>query len=207
MINSRINRLFPILFGVFLLSINASAQNSDATWRYTRPNVLKTNLLAPPSLFYERALTRRFALRFSTRVWSFGIGSKDTRFANATVEGKIYTAKLARLAAKAHPTGFFVNPYLKARTIRYVNEIGQGPGNAVALDEVRAQSIGFGLTIGYMWVFPRGFVLELQHGIGTQPAALTNFRHTGRYGTVTSDSGRDYLQLDFRTGISLGYAF
>ena len=179
----------------------------DTTRLWSRPNVVKTNLLAPISLFYERALTPRFALRTSVRWWQFGVVAKDEKFVNATIEGKIYTAKSSRLMAKEHPAGFFVNPYLKVRSLRYVNEVGTGPGNPIARDEVKVKSIGFGLTIGYMWVSKSGFVVELTHGGGIMPDALTNYRHTMRYSTVTSDSGRDYLALDFRTGVSLGYAF
>lgn len=192
-----------------LLSLNVCkpvyAQDTARLW--ARPNVLKTNLLAPISLFYERALTRRFALRTSIRWWQFGVVSKDSKFINATIEGKIYTARTDLLLTRDHPIGFFVGPYLKARTLRYVNEVGTGPGNPVALDEVKVQSIGFGVTIGYVWVSRRGFVVELAHGMGSMPPTLTNYEHTMRYGTVTSDSGQDYLTLDFRTGVSLGYAF
>ncbi|MBD2752335.1 DUF3575 domain-containing protein [Spirosoma validum] len=194
---------------ILLVSITAwkSVYAQDTTRIWTRPNVLKTNLLAPISLFYERALTRRFALRTSVRWWSFGSVTKDSKFANATIEGKFYTAKTGLLLTRGHPTGFFVGLYLKARTLRYVNEVGTGPGNPMALDEIKVQSIGFGVTIGYVWVARRGFVVELAHGMGSMPAALTSYEHTMRYSTVTSDSGRDYLMLDFRTGVSLGYAF
>jgi hypothetical protein len=198
-------RLFLLLCVLAPIFVPVLAQDSTRLW--SRPNVLKTNLLAPISVFYERALTPRFALRTSIRWWQFGIVSKDEKFVNATIEGKFYTAKLARLMTKGHPSGFFINPYLKVRSLQYVNEIGSGPNKISELDEIRVKSIGFGLTVGYMWVLKRGFVVELVHGGGFMPDALTSFQHTMRYSTVTSDSGRDYLMLDLRTGISLGYAF
>ncbi|QIP12721.1 DUF3575 domain-containing protein [Spirosoma aureum] len=198
-------RLLLLLCSLSPAFVPVLAQDSTRLW--SRPNVLKTNFLAPISVFYERALTPRFALRTSIRWWQFGIVSKDEQFVNATIEGKFYTAKLSRLMAKEHPSGFFINPYLKVRSLRYVNEIGAGPNKTSELDEIRVKSIGFGLTVGYMWVLKRGFVLELVHGGGFMPDALTSFQHTMRYSAVTSDSGRDYLMLDLRTGVSLGYAF
>ncbi len=196
----------PLILGCLYLSLAPlSAQDTAQRWR--RPNVLKTNLLAPISVFYERALTPRFALRTSIRWWQFGVVAKDEKFINATIEGKFYTAKRSRLVVGEHPGGFFVSPYLKARSLRYVNQIGYGFNKVGDLDEVKVQSIGLGLSVGYMWVLKRGFVIELVHGGGFFPDALTSFVHTMRYGTVTSDAGRDYRMLDLRTGVQLGYAF
>ncbi|GAB3940951.1 hypothetical protein GCM10028805_03560 [Spirosoma harenae] len=188
-----------------LACVSGSAQNTTQCW--ARPNLLKTNILAPVSVFYERALSPRFALRTSARWWQFGVVAKDVKFVNATVEGKIYTAKMARLTTREHPAGFFVNPYVKVRSLRYVNEIGTGPNKPVELDEIRVKSVGFGLTIGYMWVLKHGFVIELVHGGGFMPEALTSFQHTMRYSTLTSDSGQDYLMADLRSGVSVGYTF
>ena len=147
MTNRITHRLFPVLFGVFLLlSINASAQNPDTTWRWSRPNVLKTNLLAPVSLFYEWAITRRFALRLSTRALRLPRGTfNEQSFVNATLEGKIYTARPGRLAEKPHPTGFFVNPYLKARSLRGLDYVGINPD---VFEVETVKYVGFGLTVG-----------------------------------------------------------
>ncbi|QJW90412.1 hypothetical protein HNV11_14000 [Spirosoma taeanense] len=183
----------------------AGAEAQDATRLWSRPNLLKTNLLAPVSLFYERALSRRSAIRFSSRWLKLPQGyGEDKAFVNATLEGKIYTASLTRLAAKAHPTGIFINPYLKARSMQYVQRVGYGTNKTGDLDEIKVNSIGLGLTIGYQWVSRRGFVIELFNGAGAFP--IQDVQHTLRYGTVIADVG-DYLNLDIRSGISLGYAF
>lgn len=194
----------PAAFIILLLMSTVRASAQDTTWRWSRPNLLKTNLLAPVSVFYERALTRRFALRTSVRAFAGNLAFNNSRFVNATLEGKIYTARLARLAAKAHPAGFFVNPYLKARSLTYSEEIGQGPGNGTARDEMIVRSLGAGLTVGYQWVGRRGFTVELVHGFGG--FFVNNIRHTMRYSNIESGPN-DYLSIDFRSGVSLGYAF
>lgn len=176
------------------LGLSTSAPGQDTIRLWSRPNVIKTNLLAPVSVFYERAITRRFALRLSMRAFAGNLAFNNSRFLNGTIEGKIYTARLVNLTAKAHPAGFFVNPYLKARSLTYNEEIGQGPGNGTARDEIEVKSIGYALTIGYQWVSRRGFVVELFHGIGG--FAINNIRHTGPYSNVTSGPN-DYLKLDF----------
>ncbi len=196
--------LLPTLIALSL-ALSARTVAQDTTDRYARPNVLKTNLLAPPSLFYERALTRRFALRLSTRGLRISRGVYENQsFVNVAVEGKVYTAKPARLAAKPHPTGFFVSPYLKARSMRYIERIGYGFTDPGDLDEIQVKGVAMGLTIGYQWVSHNGFVVELFHGGGG--FLFNNIRHTMRYSTVVSEPN-DYLKIDFRTGVSLGYAF
>ena len=183
----------------------AGAWAQDTTRLWSRPNLLKTNLLAPVSLFYERALTRRFAIRFSSRGLKLDRGlNEDQAFINATIEGKIYTSQLDRLAAKSHPTGFFINPYLKARSMRYVQRVGYGFNKTGDLDEIKVNSIGLGLTIGYQWVSRRGFVVEVFNGAGVFP--LQRIQHTLRYSTVISDVS-DNHKVDLRSGICLGYAF
>lgn len=197
-----------LAFTTLLLALPTGvlAQDQDTIRLWVRPNVLKTNLLAPVSMFYERALTRRFAFRTSTRWLKLATGGVFNRqeFVKATIEGKIYTARMVNLTAKSHPTGFFVNPYVKARSMTYVERAGYGSTKVGDLDEIKVNSIGVGLTVGYQWVSRRGFVVELCHGVGGFP--VTNIRHTGRYSNVVSGPN-DYLKLDFRTGVSLGYAF
>lgn len=198
-------RRLLLAFTTILLTLSSGASAQDTTRLWARPNVLKTNLLAPVSLFYERTLTRRFAIRTSARWLKAGrLLFEDEAFVNVTIEGKIYTARLENLTAKEHPTGFFVNPYLKARSLTCVDEIGQGPGNPTARDEIKVNSIGVGLTVGYQWVSRRGVVVELFHGVGGFP--VNNIRHTGRYSNIVSGPN-DYLKLDLRSGVSLGYAF
>ncbi|WP_420151005.1 DUF3575 domain-containing protein [Spirosoma sp.] len=193
-----------IIILTIMLSGSGYAQDTTRPWR--RPNVLKTNLLAPISVFYERALSRQFAIQTSFRWWGFG-GADDEHFVNATVEGRFYFDKLASIMELAHPTGFYISPYLKARSLRYVNKIGTGPGNPPALDEVKIRSIGFGLTFGYQWVFKRGLVLDAFFGGGGMPPALSHYQHTMRYSPVTSEVGYDYRSMDLRAGVNLGYAF
>lgn len=188
---------------LFTLSARASAQDTTRRWR--RPNVITTNLLAPVSVFHERALTRRFALRLSARALKLPKGTFNQQsFVNATLEGKIYTARSARLAAKHHPTGFFVNPYLKVRSRREVDHVDINPD---VYEPEDVKSVGFGLTLGYQWVSSRGFVVELFHGFGAMPPALSRYRRTASDGTVTSRITNSYLTMDLRSGVSLGWAF
>ena len=109
--------------------------------------MIKTNLLTPVSVVYERALTRRFAFRLSARALKLPKGTfNEQSFINATVEGKIYTAKAERLTAKPHPTGFFANPYGKIRSLWVFDHVGIEPD---VYEKETVKSIGFGLTVGY----------------------------------------------------------
>ena len=196
-------RLLLILCCLCLSLAPVSAQ--DTTLHWSRPNVIKTNLLAPVSIFYERAITRRFTLRLSARALKIPAGIfKEQSFVNATVEGKIYTARPARLAAQPHPTGFFINPYLKVRSFRDVDHVGINPD---IYEEETIKSIGFGLTIGYQWVSSRGFVVEIFNGFGAMPPGLSRYRRMESDGTLTTTLTNDYLKMDLRAGLSLGYAF
>ena len=194
----------PLLIGYLLVTVTPSSAQ-DATQRWRRPNVLKTNLLALVSIFYERALTRRFALRLSARALKLPRGTfNEQEFMNATLEGKIYTARLARLAAKSHPTGLFVNPYLKVRSFRELDHVGINPD---VYEEETIKSVGFGLTIGYQWVSSRGFVVEIFNGFGAMPPGFSRYRRMESNGTLTTTITNDYLKMDLRAGLSLGYAF
>lgn len=196
-----------LIFGLILLSLTGSvgALAQDTTRRWSRPNVLKTNLLALVSIFYERALTRRFALRLSARALKLPRGTfNEQTSVNATLEGKIYTARPVNLAARAHPTGFFLNPYLKVRSARVLDHVGIKPD---VFEEETVRSVGFGLTVGYQWMSRRGFVIELFNGFGAMPAALSRYRRQESDGTLTTRLTNDYLMMDWRAGLSLGYAF
>lgn len=76
-------------------------------------------------------------------------------------------------------------------------DVGTGPGNGTARDEIKVNSIGVGPTVGYQWVSRRGFVVELCHGGGGFP--VNRIRHTGRYSNVVSGPN-DYLKLNLRPG-------
>jgi hypothetical protein len=111
---------------------------------------------------------------------------------------------VARLRAQAHPSDFFVNPYLKVRSRHLTERVGLNPD---VYAEERIRSIGFGLTVGYQWVFRRGFVLALFHGAGMMPPALSRYHRTSPDGTVTTDLTNPYLTMDLRSGVALRYAF
>ncbi|WP_460670868.1 hypothetical protein [Larkinella ripae] len=193
-----------ILFLLFLPLPKVSAQDSARLWR--RPNGLKTNLIAPFSLFYERALTQRFALQGSIR-WLRYRNPHPENFVNVAVEGRLYLDNRNWLRSKGHPAGFYVSPYLKARRLQLINEIGYGFNKVGDLDEVIIRSIGCGVTVGHQWVARRGFTGDLFVGAGALPQTLSEYRHTQRYGTVRSTSGFEFHSIDLRIGICLGWAF
>lgn len=211
--NNRISAK-PFPFGgrrliLLILSITAcwsSVLGQDTIHRWNRPNLLKTNLLAPISLFYERAITHRFALQANVRWFNYG-GLSKSDFINAAVEGRFYLDGPDERRIKTHPTGFYVGPYLKARSLHYINEIGQGLGQGTARDEVFIRSIGLGALVGHQWVGRRGFSGDIFVGGGAMPYALSQYEHTMHYSIVTSDAGYDYYAMDLRIGISLCYSF
>ncbi|QDK81585.1 hypothetical protein EXU85_24425 [Spirosoma sp. KCTC 42546] len=130
-----------IIFVSAATNSDLSAQDSTRHWH--RPNGIKTNLLAPVSLFFERALTERFALQGSIR-WLSYTERHPVHFVNVALEARFYLNDAHWLAKQAHPAGLYVSPYLKARSLKYINEIGWGFNKVGDLDEVIIQSIGFG---------------------------------------------------------------
>lgn len=199
-----------LAFGGLLLSLITIGSAlkvvaQDTTWLWKRPNTVKTNLLAPVSLFYERALSQRFALR--TSIWAMAIPRglfNEQSFINATVEGKIYTGRADRLAQKEHPAGFFVNPYIKVRSLMVMDHVGINPD---VFEQETIRSVGAGLTLGYQWVAKSGFIIELFHGAGLMPVALTRYRRIESDGSITTKISGERLLPDIRSGVSLGYAF
>lgn len=195
-----------MLYLLFLIALTSPlfAQRSTLLWR--RPNLIKTNLLAPFSLFYERTLSQRFALQASVR-WFRYSERHPVHFVNAALEARFYLNELAWLQKKAHCAGLYVSPYVKARNLTYINEIGYGFNKVGDLDEVIIKSIGYGGVVGYQWIDRKNFTIDVFFGIGSMPAGLSSYQHTMRFGSVLSTNGFDYHQLDFRAGVSLGYAF
>ncbi|QMW04875.1 DUF3575 domain-containing protein [Spirosoma foliorum] len=195
---------------VYSLLLSAATSNSlsaqDSTRRWSRPNLVKTNLFAPVSLFYERALSERFALQGSVR-WLSYYERHNVNFVNVALEARFYLNDSYWLQHKDHPAGLYLSPYLKARSLTYINEIGYGFNKVGDLDEVIIKSIGFGGTIGYQWVSRNGFTVDAFLGIGAMPAGLSSYEHTMRYSTVISTNGFTFHSLDSRAGISLGYSF
>lgn len=194
---------------VYAMFIGASAQGvsaQDSTRLWRHPNLVKTNLFAPVSLFYERALNRRVALQGSIR-WLSYTNRHPVNFVNVALEGRFYLNNSKWLLTKEHPCGFYVSPYLKARSLRYINEIGYGFNKVGDLDEIIIKSIGFGGTVGHQWVGQKGFTGDVFLGVGAMPPGLSHYHHTFRYSTVMSTNGFDYHSMDLRAGISLGYAF
>lgn len=157
-------------------------------------------------MFYERALARRFTLQASAR-WLNYSQRQPVHFVNIALEARFYLNQTAWLQNKAHPAGLYVSPYIKARRLRYINEIGYGFNKVGNLDEVIIKSIGYGALMGYQWVRLKGLTVDGFLGGGAMPPGLSSYQHTMRLGSLTSSNGFDYHQLDVRAGVSLGYAF
>lgn len=188
-----------ICLHLLLLTTVASAQDTISKW--SRPNSIKINLVAPVSLFYERAVWQRFAFRVSLRALK-GIFKEDA--ANATLEAKFYTIKSARLTQTCHPNGFFLNPYIKMRHLKVSDHVGINPD---IYEKETVRSVGFGFAVGYQWVLWRNVVLEVFQGFGAMPVALTRYRRYESDGSVTTRLTNDYYKYDVRSGLSLGFAF
>lgn len=179
------------------------AQRATPLWPL--PNLIKTNLLAPFSLFYERALSQRFALQASVRWLSYS-ERHPVHFVNAALEARFYLNEPAWLQQQVHCAGLYVSPYVKVRSLTYINEIGYGFNKAGDLDEVIIKSIGYGGGIGYQWVNPKNFTIDAFFGMGSMPAELSSYQHTMRFSHVQSTNGFDYHRLDIRAVVSIGYA-
>lgn len=215
--NRWVRRLLLLLSLLGGLLTTGLAQDQDTVrtarisriWPWSRPHALKTNVLGPVSLYYERALTRRFALRTGGRWWRYGYEMETSEFVNVTLDAKWYLEPITRLTARPHPTGLYLSPYLKGRYRRNVIVQTSGYGGQQGAYVLEVRSLGFGLLIGYQLLNRRGVIVDVFAGGGVFPAALDHLYKTGPNGGPAQLSRGDfqYQNIDLRTGVNLGWAF
>jgi hypothetical protein len=181
-----------------------------------RLNVLKTNILSPIGLTFERGLGRRLSLGvtglYLPRL-SYGTPEGITGYTSLAKpsmgflgEARIYTSK-----TKAPLNGFYIGGYYQFRTLDMLSrKISKTATSETDIQITLPSSFtNFGLMIGGQRIRSRGFTTDLSFGVGYY--SFSNI-------PVISNESNSYLknlsnlskrQSGFapRLGLSLGYAF
>ena len=181
----------------------AGVQHKDSATTYTRPNVLKTNLLGLYSLFYERQLQSKQSLQIGINRVDFGFLWNDTKYFSLSAAYRFYLSKKESTGRRPYPSGFYVSPY-----IRFVNarESGSGLFSHSKLSEVSYNLFGGGAVAGYQVIFRKGPTCDFFLGGGYLPAGSFKVIYSYDPGYKPDVNPEDY-RLDIRVGVCIGFAF
>lgn len=181
----------------------ATFRSGDSVAVYSRPNILKTNLSGPFSLFYEVQLQPKRSLQISINRADIGFLWDDTKYFSLTPAFKFYVSKKASTIRRPSPSGFYVSPYL-----RYVNirDIGNGLFSGTKFYEVGYNLFGGGATAGYQVIFRRGLTLDFFGGGGYLPLSTSKIKYRYDNNYEVDVRPEDY-KADIRIGLCIGYAF
>jgi hypothetical protein len=181
-----------------------------------RLNVLKTNILSPIGLSFERGLGRRLSLGVTGLYlpsMSYGTPEGTTGYLSLTKpsmgflgEARLYTSK-----TKAPLNGFYVGGYYQFRTLDMLSrKISTTTTTETDIEITLPSSFAnLGLMIGGQRIRSRGFTTDLSIGVGVY--SFSNI-------PVISNDSNAYLKnlsrlskmqsgIALRLGLSLGYAF
>ncbi len=181
-----------------------------------RMNVLKTNLLSPLSIGYERGFGGHFSLvvnglyfpsmSFGEPTTSYGYVSLEDASTGFSVEPRLYTSK-----TKAPLNGFYVGGYYLFRIADVFSHKVSTTATSTTTAKIYIPSdlTSYGIMIGKQKIRDKGFTTDFNFGIG--------YYKIGNVPTVIDekdDASKLLKQLsNMKTGIfpricfSLGYAF
>jgi hypothetical protein len=182
-----------------------------------RMNILKTNLLSPLSIGYERGFGKHFSLvlnglylpsfSFGEPTSNLGYVSLEDASSGFSVEPRYYTSN-----TKAPLTGFYVGGYYLFRIADvYSHRVSTNGNNTTTTSKIYIPSdlTSYGLMIGTQKIRAKGFTTDFNFGVGYY--AVSNIPEVI---ADTDDASKLLSQLSKRrTGIfprltfSLGYAF
>jgi hypothetical protein len=206
--------LFLCLVG-FLGSIKAQNATSPSEPK-TRMNVLKTNLLSPLSLGYERGLGKHFSLvlnglyfpkfTFGEATGDLGYVALDDASTGFSAEARYYTSK-----TKAPLNGFYVGGYYLFRIVdvqsNKISKTTSSTSNATFF--IPSDLTSYGVMIGKQRIRMGGFTTDFNFGVG--------YYAVGNIPTLANDSSEAFKLMSqlakYKSGIgprmtfSLGYAF
>jgi hypothetical protein len=206
--------LFLCLLG-FLGSIKAQNATSPSEPK-TRMNVLKSNLLSPLSLGYERGIGEHFSLvlnglyfpkfKFGEATGDLGFVALDDASTGFSAEARYYTSK-----TKAPLNGFYVGGYYLFRIVDVQsNKISKSPNSTSnATFFIPSDLTSYGVMIGKQRIRMGGFTTDFNFGVG--------YYAVGNIPTLANDSSEAFKLMSqlakYKSGIgprltfSLGYAF
>jgi len=166
-----------------------------------RKNVVKVNLFSfAASTFnfaYERALNEKTSVQL------------DAAYTGASAGGYKYTGYQIQpevrfyFSEKGAPSGFYVAPFARYRSLKVSESYSDAYGNSVT-DKITWNSVGGGLVVGGQWIFGGRVAL----GVFGGPAY---YAHTLKaVGNANADSFSvkgGTGGFAFRSGVTLGVAF
>jgi hypothetical protein len=180
-----------------------------------RQNVIKTNLLSPFSLGYERALGKHLSLSaFYLYLPGFSVGEPEAKTGYAQLEGGSngYTLEARYYVSKTKPTlsGFFVGGYYLSRIfdvkVQKIFTEASTTYDIVAL--IPSDLKSYGGMFGWQKISKSGFEAGFTLGVGYYKFGnipLVNTTNTQL--KVLSDLSKRRSGLGGRLNVTLGYAF
>jgi hypothetical protein len=197
----------------YRLNAQETTKSSDAK---PRMNVLKTNLLSPLSIGFERGFGAHFSLvvnglyfpsiSFGEPTKSFGYVSLADPSSGFSVEPRLYTSK-----TKAPLNGFYVGGYYLFRIADIYSHRVSVTATSTTTTKIYIPSdvTSYGIMIGKQKIRAKGFTTDFNFGVGYYKVSnVPNVIDDG------DESSKLLRQLsNMKTGIfprlcfSLGYAF
>lgn len=167
--------------------LSFSQQNDQNLIDSSKQNELKINglylVIGSFELTYERALNEESALGISAFL-PFDEDIKD--------DINYYISPYYRFYfGKKYASGFFVEGFGMLNSVKEEEEVVLSPPDLVGFDEVNTTDFALGIGLGGKWVTNRGFLAELNFGVGRN---LFN----------SSDSDNEFVG---KVGISVGFRF
>jgi hypothetical protein len=204
-----------LLFTYYENGLNAQ-ETMSTTDSKPRMNVLKTNILSPLSIGYERGFGSHFSLvvnglyfpsiSFGEPTTSYGYVSLEDASTGFSIEPRFYTSK-----TKAPLNGFYVGGYYLFRIADVLSHKVSTTATSTTTAKIYIPSdlTTYGIMIGKQKIRTKGFTTDFNFGLG--------YYKIGNVPTVIDekdDASKLLKQLsNMKTGIfpricfSLGYAF
>jgi len=175
---------------LLLLTTHIFAQKSP------KKNVIKINVFSPfattASLFYERALTTKISAQLGLSLTGASAAGVKYSGIGITPEVRFYLSK------KEAPTGFFLGPFVRYRSLAISTTSTDAYGNSTT-DKGTWSQVGGGVVTGYHWIW-NWFSLDFFVGPGFYSNNIT-FQDGSSFGLKGAGS------FSLRSGLTVGVAF
>jgi hypothetical protein len=191
-------------------------ESATITMPKGRMNIIKTNILSPLSIGFERGFGKHFSLgvnglyfpsvSYGTPEGTVGFLSLADPSVGFSAEARLYTSK-----AKAPLNGFYIGGYYLFRIVDAIAHKITTSSTLTTNIKVYLPSdlTTYGLMIGSQRIRAKGFTTDFSFGVG-----YYNLRNIPTVSNESSDAFKALTQLSKRKsgiaprlGLSLGYAF
>jgi hypothetical protein len=209
-------RFFTLSMCIFIFQ-NIQAQEVRKDPVRSRNNVIKTNILSPLSIGYERAIGQHFSLTcYYLHLPKFSYGSPESNLGYAalnkpsqgyTLEARYYTSK-----RRDPMNGFFIGGYTLYRTLEVVGEKSYTTNGTTYNIKVTVPSAltSYGGMLGFQRISKGGFTFNMTIGAGYYKFAnipVLDNTSDGQNLDALSQALKYSDGIAPRVNIALGYAF